>query len=337
MKWFSDIRSNGIVLSTRVRLARNIKGYPFGNKISTEQRAELLKEVRHTFEKYGTERYNYIDMASKSALEKNLLVEEHIISPEFASISASQNSMLVYDENNSVSIMVGEEDHIRIQAIRPGFAVKDALESADSVDNMLSSGLEFSFDDKLGYLTCCPSNTGTGLRISCMVHLPMLTRNDYMKSVIEYCTRSGFTVRGFFGEGSRADGEIYQISNQITLGISEEDTVRKIEEVIGEIVNKENSLRTQLKSSPEIVKDKLWRSFGILCNARCMNLKEFLSLLSDCMLGKECGILTELNEKNLVRVLIDCMPAHLVNYDSDCKNPEQRDIFRAERIRTMLN
>lgn len=336
MKWYSDTRSNGIVLSTRVRLARNVKGYPFGKKISQEQRADLIKEVRYAFEKFGTDRYNYMDMSSKSQIEKSLLVEEHIISPEFASLAPSESSMLVYDENNSVSVMIGEEDHIRIQSIKAGFALKEAYDIADAIDNMLSQGLEFSYDDSLGYLTCCPSNTGTGLRISCMVHLPMLTRNDYMKSVIEYCTRSGLTVRGFFGEGSRADGEIYQISNQITLGISEEETAKRIEEVITTIVNKEASLRTQLKSASESVKDKLWRSYGILSKARCIDSKEFLSLLSDCILGKECGILTDLNDNNLVRMLIECMPAHLINADPKCKDPSHRDIFRAERIRNML-
>ncbi len=337
MKWFNNMQCNGIVLSTRVRLARNIKGYPFGKKLTFEQRAVLLKEVRQTFEKYGTDRYNYIDMTGKSLIEKNILVEEHIISTEFASVPSSENSMLVYDENSSISVMIGEEDHIRIQAIRPGFSVKEAFQAADSVDNTLSSGLEFSFDDKLGFLTCCPSNTGTGMRISCMLHLPMLSRNDYIKSVIEYCSRFGLTVRGFFGEGSRAEGEIYQISNQITLGISEDETIKRIEEVINVIVNKERSLRNQLKESPEKIHDKLWRSYGILSKVRCIDSKEFLSLLSDCMLGRECGILTDLNDKNLVRILIDCMPAHIISTNPECKDATLRDVLRAQKIRTMIN
>lgn len=336
MKWFSDTSCNGIVLSTRVRLARNIKGYPFAPKLSGIQRAAMLKEVKEVFEKYGTDRYNYIDMTAKTDVEKNLLVEEHLISREFAAMPPSESRMLVYDENNSVSVMVGEEDHLRIQTVKPGLAIREAYESSSMVDDMLSRGIEVSFDKKLGYLTCCPSNTGTGMRISCMLHLPMLTRNDYIKSVIEYCSRAGLTVRGFFGEGSKAEGEIYQISNQVTLGISEEETVKRLEETINIILGKERALRNQLKEADERVLDKLWRSYGILTNVRSIDSKEFLSLWSDCMLAKECGIIDELKEKNLVRILIDCMPAHIIAANPQGNDPLKRDILRAEKIRNKI-
>jgi len=201
---------------------------------------------------------------------------------------------------------------------------------------MLSHGLEFAFDKKYGYLTCCPSNTGTGMRISCMLHLPMLTRNDYIKSVIEYCTRGGLTVRGFFGEGSRADGEIYQVSNQVTMGISEEETIKRMEEAVSIIIEKERSLREQLRISDERVLDKLWRSYGILSNVRCVDTKEFLSLWSDCMLAKECGIIDKLSDINLVRLLIECMPAHIISADHDGAAASKRDILRAAKIRNTL-
>lgn len=336
MKWYNDKRCMGIVLSTRVRLARNIKGYSFIGKMTPEQRASMIKEVKNVCEKYGTERYNYIDMRIKSIAEKNYLVEEHIISSEFASITSSDNSMLIRDENNSISMMVGEEDHIRIQSIRPGMAIEEAYKAADLTDNMLSAGLEFAFDDKLGYLTRCPSNTGTGMRISCMLHLPMLTRNDLIKQVVEYCTRNGLTVRGFFGEGSNADGEIYQISNQITLGISETETIKIMTEAVSLIAEKERNLRNKLKCQPPAVIEKLWRSYGILTQARCMNSGEFLKLWSDCMLGSDSGIIDEIVNVNMVRMLIECMPYHIMNGPSNCTDPILRDSARADIIRNML-
>ena len=337
MKWFYKSKCNGIVLSTRVRLARNISTYPFAIKMTETDRNSMLKDVRSAFEKYGTDRYNYIDMTSKSEIEKNVLVEEHIISREFANSPPSVKRMLVYDENSSVSVMVGEEDHLRIQTVRPGFSVREAYSASCAIDEMLAKGLDFAFDEKLGFLTCCPSNTGTGMRISCMLHLPMLTRNDYMKSVIEYCSRTGLTVRGFFGEGSKAEGEIYQISNQVTLGISEEETIRRIEETIEMIAGKEHSLRERLNASGEKEKDRLWRSYGVLSNVRCIDTSEFLSLWSDCMLARESGIITELNDKNLVRILIECMPAHIIGANAEAADEEIRDIVRAKKIREQIS
>lgn len=336
MKWFNDTCCNGIVLSTRVRLARNITDYPFTSKMTKQQKASMIKDIKDVFEKYGTNRYNYIDFSTKSDVEKNILVEEHLISRDFAVLAPSEPRMLVYDENNNVSVMVGEEDHLRIQAIKPGFAIHDAYELSSSLDKMLSQGIEFAFDDKYGYLTCCPSNTGTGMRVSCMLHLPLLTRNDYIRSVIEYCSRAGLTVRGFFGEGSNADGEIYQISNQITLGISEEDTIKRLEEAINIIVKKESMLREKISVSDEKITDKLWRSYGILSNARCIDSKEFLSLWSDCMLAKDCRLIDELSEINLVKIMIESMPAHIIKSHDNANDSFKRDIIRAERIRNFL-
>lgn len=336
MKWFSSPECNGIILSTRIRLARNLKGYPFATKLSQEQKASMISEVKDTFERFGTDRFNYIDIATKSRREKELLVEEHLISNEFASMSSSEKGMLVTDETGNLSVMVGEEDHLRIQVIRAGKSVRDAYNSASDVDDMLSKGLEYSFDKRLGYLTCCPSNTGTGMRASCMVHLPMLSRNDYMKSVFEYCSRMGLTVRGFFGEGSKADGEIYQISNQVTLGISENETISRLEEAVNVIANKEMSLREQLKNASLSVHDKLWRSYGILTNVRSISSKEFLNLWSDCMLAKDCGIIEKLEEKNMVRLLINCMPAHISEENETDVDASLRDIRRANRIRNEL-
>lgn len=337
MKWYHNGDCDGVVLSTRVRLARNIASYPFSPKLNDEQRAQMLKETKEVFEKYGTVRYNFIDMTAKSALERSALVEEHLISREFASGADSEKRMLVYDENGSASVMVGEEDHLRIQAVRAGFDTEGAYAAANAVDEMLSKGLEFAFDEKLGYLTCCPSNTGTGMRASCMLHLPMLTRNNYMKSLVELCTRMGLTVRGFYGEGSRADGEIYQVSNQVTLGISEEETLRRLSQTVQAIVEKENKLREKAKKAGADTEDKLWRSFGILRCARKLDSAEFLSLWSDCLLGKTLGILPELENKNLVALLIESMPAHIAVKNEKANDPVTRDVLRAERVREALS
>ncbi len=336
MKWYTSSAADGVVLSTRVRLARNLAKYPFSVKLGEKQRALMLQDVRCAFEKYGTDRYNFVDMTNKTCAERNAMVEEHIISPEFAGKPESEKRILIYDENGSVSVMAGEEDHLRIQAVRPGFAVEEAYAAADRVDDMLGKGLEFAFDEKYGYLTGCLSNTGSGMRISCMLHLPMLTRNNYMKSVMEFCSRLGLTVRGFYGEGSNADGEIYQISNQITLGISDEETIAKLKEAVNAIVEKEKSLRETLKKSGISVQDKLWRSYGILTNARTIGSTEFLSLWSDCMLGKNCGIIDVVRDKNMVQLLIESMPAHIIQTDENANDARVRDELRANRIREYL-
>lgn len=337
MRWYNDVKTNGIVLSTRVRLARNLSQYPFSPKLNDTQRALMLRDVKNAIEKYSTYMYNYIDISQKSRIEREALVEEHIISRDFALMPESDRRLLVYDENGSVSIMVGEEDHLRIQAVRPGFSCNEAFEAASSTDNMLSKGLEFAFNDKLGFLTCCPTNTGTGLRVSCMLHLPMLTRNGHIKDVMEFASRLGLTVRGFYGEGSRAEGELYQISNQVTLGISEEETIKRLEDAVNAIVEKEQELRNTLKASSVAVHDRIWRSFGILSNARRIDSAEFLSLWSDCLLGKCSGILNDLSEKNLVQLLIECMPAHVSLSRNGIDTAEKRDIVRAERIREYLS
>lgn len=336
MKWYTSGVADGVVLSTRVRLARNLAKYPFSVKLGEKQRAQMLQDVKNTFEKFGTDRYNFVDMTLKSAAERSAMVEEHIISPEFASKPESEKRMLIYDENGSASVMAGEEDHLRIQAVRAGFAVEEAYGAALRVDEMLAKGLEFAFDEKYGYLTGCLSNTGSGMRISCMLHLPMLTRNNYMKSVMEFCSRLGLTVRGFYGEGSTADGEIYQISNQITLGISDEETISKLTDAVNAIAEKEKTLREALKKGGVSVKDKLWRSYGILTNARTVGTSEFLTLWSDCMLGKNCGIIDVLDSKNMVQLLIESMPAHIIQSDDSARDAAVRDELRASRIREYL-
>lgn len=339
MKWYnSSVNAenlSGVVISSRIRLARNLEEYPFSPKLSEERKAKMISDVRDAFTKYGTDMYNYVDMSAKTDAEKQCLVEEHLISPDFARAPSSDKRMLVYDENGSVSVMVGEEDHIRIQAVRSGFALENAYESAAKTDEMLQKGLRFAFDEKLGYLTCCPSNTGTGMRASVMLHLPMLTRNNYMKSVIEYCTRLGLTVRGFYGEGSEALGELYQISNQITLGISEEDTLQRLSEAVNKIAGKENSLREKIKNDKD-AEDKLWRSYGILTNARKLSTNEFLGFWSDVMLGVNTGIVEAAKGKNFLQLLVESMPAHVARSSEAAKDPEVRDALRADRIRSFF-
>lgn len=337
MKWYNADEANGIVISTRIRLARNIASYPFSPKLGEAQRVAMLRDVRNAFDRYGTSMYNFIDVSSKSIEERQALVEEHIISRDFAVMPSSEKRLLVYDENGSVSVMVGEEDHLRIQAVRPGLALDEAYKSASYLDDMLSKGIEYAFNPKLGYLTCCPSNTGTGLRASCMLHLPMLTRNGYIKDVIEFCSKLGLTVRGFFGEGSKAEGELYQVSNQITMGISEEDTITRLRDAVNAIVGKEASLRKQLEEASPLIKDKLWRSYGILSCARSVSTAEFLALWSDCMLGKCTGVIDKLEKRNLVRILIECMPSHVSLSGSDIDSAEKRDVARADRIRDYLS
>ncbi len=337
MKWYNSSLCDGIVISSRVRIARNLASYHFTPRLTSEERMAMLMDVRSVFEKYGKAKYNYVEISEKSEAERLSYVEKHLISREFATLPASEKRTLIYDDDGNFSVMVGEEDHLRIQAIRPGFDVDDAFSAAECVDNMLEAGLEFAFSEKLGYLTCCPSNTGTGLRVSVMLHLPMLTRNNYMKSIIEFCTRMGLTVRGFYGEGSTNDGDIYQISNQMTLGISAEETLIKIKDAVGAIIEKEEALRDLISSDNGASCDRLWRSYGILKFARKLSSSEFISLWSDILLAKSIGITDELKNKNLTKLLIECMPSHIILENKEYSSDTMRDIRRSQKVREFLN
>ena len=335
MKWFYDKRSSdGIVLSSRVRLARNFSEYPFPSRCSAENKNKICAKVKEALSQFSCERFNYIQLDSLSAIEKNILLEDHMISRDFCD-GDTDGKMLVTDEQGTLCIMVNEEDHLRIQSIVPGLDIESAYKKACEADDAISKGVSVAFDEKLGYLTSCPTNLGTGMRASVMLHLPALTSCGQIKAFINMLTKIGLAVRGLYGEGSDADGCLYQISNQITLGVSEEDAIEKLTGAVRQVVERERQLRETLVSGGGIdFEDSICRSLGILRYAKKMSSKEFLKLWSDVKFGVESGVIKELENINLSRLLVEAMPAHILGKYPEITTASARDAKRAEIVKS---
>ena len=333
MKWYENCSGdNEIAISSRVRLARNIDNIAFPEKASVQERKKVCALVKDALEKSGG-KYNYISMENCPDIEKSVLLEDHLISREFAGTNR-EGSMLITDDDNIVSVMVNEEDHIRTQVIVGGFDLDFAYKTANELDDKISENVNYAFDKDLGYLTSCPTNLGTGMRASVMLHLPAMTACGQIRPLVTLMTKIGLTVRGLYGEGSEADGCIYQISNQITLGISEEDTLEKLKNAVKQITDKEKQLRENLFSGGgSEYEDSICRSYGIMKYARKMSAKEFIKLWSNVKLGSETGILKELKNTDLTKLFIEVMPAHIMQKYKDIESPDARDIKRAEIVR----
>ena len=339
MKWYSDKRScDGVVLSSRVRLARNLSEYPFPKKCTPQLKTEVCNKIKEAVEKHTTERFNYIDVNAISELERSVLTEDHLISREFCEGDCF-GRMLITDENSTLSVMVNEEDHLRIQSIVPGLDIIGAYKRAESFDRAVSMGANIAFDEKLGYLTGCPTNLGTGMRASVMLHLPAMTSCGQIKSMVNLMTKIGLTVRGMYGEGSDADGCLYQLSNQVTLGISESDAIEKLENAVSQISDREKQLRETLLSGGGIdFEDSICRSYGILRYAKKLSSREFIKLWSDVRFGVESGVIRDIDGVNLTKLLVEVMPAHIVEKYGSAENSGTsfRDIKRAEIVKSYL-
>lgn len=337
MKWYyGKASSEGVVLSSRVRLARNLAEYPFPRKCTPDIKKEICGKIKNTMESLACERFNYIDMPSASLIDKSVLLEDHLVSREFLE-GDTTGRLLITDEQNTLSVMVNEEDHLRIQSIVPGLDILGAYERASAIDDIISEGEKIAFDEKLGYLTSCPTNLGTGLRASVMLHLPAITSCGQIKNLVGLMTKIGLTVRGLYGEGSEADGCIYQISNQITLGVSEKDAIEKLTSAVGQIVERERQLRETLLSGGGLdFEDSICRSYGILRYAKKLSSKEFLKLWSDVKFGVESGVIRDIHEVNLTRMLVEVMPAHILQKYPEAEVSARRDEKRAEMIKNYL-
>ena len=334
-KWYSDTTNQSdIVLSTRIRLARNLKGIPFPPKMTAEDAKKVvslvetaLDEMNYTFIKY--------DMQNLSTIEKQRLVEEHYISPDFAATKLP--SCVYISEDNNVSIMVNEEDHLRIQCIYGGFEDEKAYDLIGKIDSYLSEKLDYAVHEKYGHLTSCLTNVGTGMRISYMLHLPAIVACKAADSIFSAIGKLGATVRGVYGEGTKSTGYVFQISNQITLGKDETEIKSSLNETVEGVITKEGELRKEIyKQTGLVLEDKIMRSLGTLTSARIMQSSEMLSLLSDVRLGISLGIIDNTDVKTVNSLMVTASRAHL----TDLQNPEpdfERDIKRAKFIRETLN
>ncbi|MBE7043610.1 MAG: protein arginine kinase, partial [Ruminococcaceae bacterium] len=313
---------NHIVISSRVRLARNLKEFPFPSESTPSEK------VIHAVKKAAGSEFTCLECNSMPPLDKQAMVEQHLISPALAN---RKNGAVLLNRDQSISIMVNEEDHLRIQCMMPGFQLKEAYERANKTDDRLEEHLTYAFDSEIGYLTSCPTNAGTGLRASVMLHLPALTANHQMNSLIASVGKMGFAVRGMYGEGSQAEGDCYQISNQITLGLSEEETLQRLQSVTEQLIEREQQLRqAMLERNRAKMCDMIWRAFGTVKYAQIMTSREFMTLASQIRLGISLGIITHIKSETLNRLMTQIQPAHLQQHFGKELSPEERDMMRAE-------
>lgn len=336
MKWYDEIKnSDDIVISSRVRLARNLSDFAFPGRLDEGSSKKVALCVKQALENNYDGKLTYTEMNKNKDREK--LVEEHIISPNFAEDDEIY-TYLVTNDNDTLSIMINEEDHVRIQAIFPGFDIENAYRTANDADDAIIKGCNVAYDEKLGFLTSCPTNLGTGMRASVMMHLPSLSAFGYIKSIVNLMNKIGLTVRGMYGEGSGASADMYQLSNQVTLGISESDTISKLKSAVKQIVDKERELRKKLfdGTSSEML-DRLWRSYGTLKYCRKIDTSEAGNLISNIRLASTCGIIPSLKEKNLIKLLFEIMPAHIISRFPEAQDANLRDKYRADIIREFLS
>ncbi len=327
-----------IVISSRIRLARNLKQVTFPMMATSEQSMAAKEQILKTLnndELDEISKFEFISLSDLSDLEKRVLVEKHLISPSLA--DESRNGAVVLSENESISIMVNEEDHLRIQVLYPGFQIKEAWDLANQIDDIFEHRLEYAFDEKRGYLTSCPTNLGTGIRASVMMHLPALVITQQINRILSAITQVGLAVRGLYGEGSEATGNWFQISNQITLGQSEEEIIDNLYSVARQIIEHERAARkTLLEHSKMQIYDKVNRSLGILSHAGVIDSKETGQRLSDVRLGIDLGLIENVSANVMNELMVMTQPGFLQQYAGKILTADERDIRRAEMIRSRL-
>ncbi|MFC7061793.1 protein arginine kinase [Halobacillus seohaensis] len=324
-----------IVMSSRIRLARNFQKYPFPIIASEERMEEVLnffkKEYNgQSFRDY--KKFEVVEMNDLQPIEKRVLVEKHLISPHLTDHSKYSASLI--SQNEQVSIMINEEDHIRIQLYFPGFQLDRALEQASQLDDWLEEKVDYAFDENRGYLTSCPTNVGTGMRASVMMHLPALAMTQQINRMTPAINQLGLVVRGIYGEGSETVGNIFQISNQITLGKSEEDIVEDLHSVVRQLIDQERKARQVLMHRSGMqLEDRVFRSYGVLKHSRIIESKEAAKCLSDLRLGIDLGFIEHIPQTILNELMVLTQPGFLQQYAKESLSPSERDIRRASLIR----
>ncbi len=325
-----------IVMSTRIRLARNVSEYPFLTRIEERQKAELERFLRDKLQKVrlGIE-VLYKNLNDTTALDRICLVERHLISRDHASGEGGRGVAL--GENETLSVMVNEEDHLRVQVLRSGFQPDAAWQHISRVDRTLEGELNFSFSPQFGYLTACPTNVGTGMRVSVMLHLPALVMTKQIEKVFHAVTKINLAVRGFYGEGTQASGDFYQISNQVTLGRSEEDVLKIMSDHVPQIVAYERNTREKLISENRAgLEDRVWRAFGLLERSRLITSEETMDYLSAVRMGVNLGLIDKIPIQAVNELFILTQPAHLQKlHGRELETPE-RDELRSSYIRQKL-
>lgn len=325
-----------IVLTSRVRLARNLKDTPFPGRASKQQREDHLQAIQPVVEALPPMKKGFAsDLVSLEDLDRQLLVERHLISRELA--KKKQGAAFVLSKDETCSIMINEEDHLRMQVILPGLQIKEAWKAVNKLDTLLEDKLPIAFSGRYGFLTACPTNTGTGIRVSAMLHLPGLVIAEHMQQTITAVNKLGLAVRGLYGEGTEALGNVFQISNQMTLGETENDIIERLNKVVMQIIeNEENARAKLLESNPEMLFNNIGRAYGILTNAHVISSKEAKNLLSLLRLGLDLGYFPDMDPEVVDELFIVTEPGHIQFKEAKKMSPEERDIMRATQLRERL-
>lgn len=330
-------RPESLVISSRIRLARNIKDKPFPNKVSDEAGRNIVSSVEDAFfsNSHMREDFKCMHLWEEDNNSKISYIEKHLVSSKL--VQNNSKSAFIVNNNETVSIMINEEDHIRLQCISGGFNLDEILEYSNKIDDLIEERIDYAFDGKLGYLTACPTNIGTGLRASVMVHLPALSMNNQINGILNTLTQVGMTIRGLYGEGSGAYSNLFQISNQVTLGISERDIITNLKAVIRQIIYQENLSRQKVFQNYKYdIEDRIFRALGILKTARVIDSKECLKLLSNVRMGVEMGIIKNIDKTVLNSLLVNTQPATLSKTFDNKLSAKELNIKRADYIREKL-
>lgn len=325
-----------IVISSRIRLARNVARFPFLSRANVKQKKELELTVRNKIKDADiTPDICYVNLADITSVDRLFLVERHLISREHAGGEGERG--VAFGKEETISLMVNEEDHLRIQVIRSGFELREAWKTIDEIDNKLEKRLNYAYNSRFGYLTACPTNVGTGMRASVMLHLPALGMTRHIEKVFNAVAKLGLVVRGLYGEGTQVSGDLYQISNQFTLGKSEMEIIEIIESVIPRITNYERMARKALVAeNKEQLEDRVWRSYGMLKVARMISSEEIMHLLSQVRMGVNLGIISDVEIRTLNELFILTLPGHLQKLEGRELSSAQRNIIRAAYVRKRL-
>lgn len=333
VNWLDD--SSDIVISSRIRLARNLKEFPYSTKYTSDDREKISQQIESVLKRISILRDTvFIKIDELSLLDRYFLMERHLVSQDFVK---GNNCAVVISPDESISIMINEEDHLRMQSIIAGVKIEEAWNIIDNLDDELSKYLDYAFSSQWGYLTSCPTNLGTGLRVSCMVHLPAIVLTKRINKILELLSKLSLNVRGLFGEGTDIIGSFFQISNQVSLGITEEALCDNLREVIIQIKDQEMSSREYLQKKHKVsLEDSIWRAWGILSNCRLINTKETLQYLSLLRLGVDLGIIKQIERKDINALFIIIQPAHLQKLVGKELEEGERDIVRANILRKRL-
>ncbi|MCG8401678.1 MAG: protein arginine kinase [Firmicutes bacterium] len=334
-----DGPESDIVVSSRVRVARNLKGYPYPHLLEQEKAADIIRAAGLALQDKAlaeeTGGFEVARMAELSPVERQILVEKHLISPDL--LVGYEKKAVALRDDEVLSVMINEEDHLRIQCLLPGLQLKKAWELVDRVDDGMENTMDFAFSEKFGYLTTCPTNAGTGMRASVMLHLPGLVLLDQLKGILISISKLGFTARGLYGEGTEALGNLFQISNQVTMGRPEEEIINSLNSVAVQLMLQEREARkVLLRERGEQLKDRVGRSYGILGHAHIISAEESMRRISDLKLGLDLGLIKDINPVQLMKLMVMTRPAFLLQQQQGHFAPLQRDVQRAELIRKSL-